>query len=71
MIPRDALRVRRWIDDELVDELPVGIENVGDIALEHGEWARMVADAGSTYRVIVDDPAGDIGAALIFEGGPT
>jgi len=70
-VPRDALRVCRYLDGELIETSAVAYDDVDDTAERHGDWARLVAAAGHRYRVVIDDPAGDLPAVVVLEGGPT
>lgn len=66
-----ALRIRRYLDDDLVDTR----ELTGPLGDELGEsdalWALGATEAGYRWRVVIDDPTGDrLGPAVVLEGGP-
>lgn len=70
MIPREALRVRRYLDGELVDETAIFLDDAGSLAELHADWANVARAAGHVYRVVIDDPAGDIPEVVVLEGAP-
>jgi hypothetical protein len=71
--PRDALRVRRYVDGELLDERALTAENVdgpgGALGVVDAEWCAAQVEAGRRYRIVIDDPAGDVGGIVVLEGG--
>jgi hypothetical protein len=69
--PRDALRVRRYLDGELVDERElVLVDGAGVLAGNDAEWSMMASAAGCRWRIVIDDPAGDVDGVVVLEGGP-
>lgn len=66
-----ALRIRRYLDDVLVDERYVE-GPLGDMGSTDGDWAAGANDAGIPWRVVIDDPTGErLARAVVLEGGPT
>jgi hypothetical protein len=67
--PRDALRVRRYLDGELVDERELSRGGVYELGEADVEWSMMAMEAGCAWRIVIDDPAGDVPGAVVIEGG--
>ena len=69
----DVLRVRRYVgptvdDLELVDEYELTGRGPELSAVLDADWAWGHTRAGRRWRIVVDDPAGDLPGRLSIEG---
>lgn len=68
---RIELRLRRYLDDELVDTRALTGELAEILSARDADWADMAGAAGCRWRVEVDDPTGELELHLVIEGGGT
>jgi hypothetical protein len=61
---RDRLRIRRYLDNEFVDERELTRDQ--GLADVDAEWAMMASEAGHRWRIVIDDPAGDLSGAVVL-----
>jgi hypothetical protein len=66
MTARNKLRIRRFLDGALVDERELGRGGLGS---GDAEWAMLASEAGLAWRIVIDDPAADIDAIVVLQGG--
>lgn len=64
---RRTLRVRRYVDDDLVLEYRLPVSSTRHNAGIDASWALEVAAGGRRARVIIDDPARDVTYAIVLE----
>jgi len=67
--PRDALRVRRYVNGTLEREYTLTVGEPENMAGLDAQWCVEQVEAGNRYRIVIDDPWGDV-APIILHGGP-
>jgi len=70
---RPGLRVRRYVDGEL--EATYRLErghrlDIGDGAALDAEWCALQVERGRRFRIVIDDPDGELGLVVVLHGGP-
>jgi hypothetical protein len=64
---RRSLRIRRYLAGELVDERELTRDQ--GLADDDADWAIMASEAGVAWRIVIDDPAGDLPGLVVLQGG--
>jgi len=67
--PRDSLRVRRYVNGTLEGEYRLARGNVDTEAVLDAQWCVDRIEAGDSYRIVIDDPAGDMPGPITLVGG--
>jgi hypothetical protein len=68
--PRDTLRVRRYVNGTLEGEYQLARTNVDTDAVLDAQWCADRIEAGDSYRIVIDDPWGDVPPITLVGGGP-
>jgi hypothetical protein len=61
-----SLRVRRYVDGELVDVYAMFHDQQLEMAGADAEWARALNDRGYHVMIVVDDPARHLPTTIVI-----
>jgi hypothetical protein len=67
---RNVLRVRRYVDGTLLDDRELTTTTTEVLGGADARWAAEQTAAGRRFRIVIDDPDGELGACVVLAGGP-